>query len=121
MFFTQPSKMGKFQFCHNAPLNPIKKSGNTTTDQSVRHYRSERNITMKIHNDSLGVKIQFRGFRGDRPSSAVFSVEKFEGGVFGVSGLVGVPLTARPRSRSAARRAKSWAKRRVLESLEVAA
>jgi hypothetical protein len=75
---------------------------------------------MKIQNSLPGCKVQFRGFKGQCPSEAVFAVEKYEGGFFGVVGLVGVPLTARPRSAQAARRAKSWAKRQVIQSLVVA-
>lgn len=72
---------------------------------------------MKLHNISPGVNIKFRGFRGQRPAQAIFTVERYTDGFFGIAGLVSVPLDARPRSADAARRALCWAQRQVEREL----
>ena len=73
-----------------------------------------------VTNISPGCKLSFQGFKGQKPAQAVFSIERYSNGVFVVAGLVGVPLAGRPRSEEAERRAKRWARRRLLRALEAA-
>ena len=65
--------------------------------------------------------MQFEGFRGKRPASGVFSVERYDYGVFSITGLIGVALTSTPKSEGAAHRAQNLARSRVLKVLGVAA
>ena len=69
---------------------------------------------MKYPNIAPGLQVNFRGFRGD---TAVFSVERFNNGTFGINGLVSVPLRYAPSGGRAAQRARNWARHKVLEAL----
>ena len=73
----------------------------------------------KIAHLGGGRKVVFQGFRGESPAAAIFSLERFEGGVFRVVDLLLVPIRFRPRSPEGARRTRSWAQRQVLAALEV--
>jgi hypothetical protein len=67
-----------------------------------------------------GRRICFQGFRGEQPAAAIFSLERFENGVFRVVDLFRVPVRFRPKSSTGHSQTEAWARRQLLIALEAA-
>lgn len=76
-------------------------------------------FNQNINNCAPGRKLIFLGFRGHRPAVAAFTLEKFDDGVMRISEILHVSIHHRPNTRRGYHRTKAWARRRVLDMLNL--